>query len=150
MAPVKRHAMDPLVGTFPFSMFSRRPGSLSSENTFIKISENIMQILTSNQNSFVTFQPRNTTPALGAEFVPANPSDLVSIGNSLESQDRFDGNAFGKAVGGMFGAGIGAGAGAVGGAVISAIAGASGWGVALSTVGGLVGGGMVGAYVGSR
>lgn len=107
-----------------------------------------MQILTSNQNSFPSFQTRAlSTPAV--EFTPAGPADLVSIGNSVASQERFL-DSYGKFLGGMIYGGVGAGAGAVGGAVISAVAGASGWGVALSTIGGLVGGGLVGAYAGSR
>ena len=84
------------------------------------------------------------------EFTPASPSELVTISDSASQQERFDGQAFGKMIGGMFGGAIGAAGGATAGAVISAFAGASGWGVAASTVGGLLGGGAVGIYMGSR
>lgn len=108
-----------------------------------------MNIQTSNTYA-PTFGTKSRVSANAEAFVPAAPSDLVSIGNSFETQDRFDGGTFGKAIGGMFGAGVGAAGGAAGGAIISALAGASGWGVAASTVGGLVGGVVVGAYLGSR
>jgi hypothetical protein len=107
-----------------------------------------MQITTSNTYHNVSF--RANRPAAGSDFAPANTTDLVSIGNALESQERFDGGAFGKVVGGMMFGGMGAVGGAAGGALISAFSGASGWGVALSTVGGMVGGGLVGAFLGSR
>lgn len=109
-----------------------------------------MQIQLTTRNFHPATSQVKSTPASEAAFNPAPAQDLVSIGSSLDSHDRFDGNAFGKAVGGMFGAGIGAVGGAAGGAVVSAFAGASGWGVALSVVGGIVGGGVIGAYVGSR
>lgn len=110
-----------------------------------------MNIGTTTRHNFSPLQQRMQAPnAAPAEFTPAAAGDLVTISNGLDSQQRGDYDQVGKLLGGMFYGGIGAAGGAAGGAVISAVAGASGWGVALSTVGGLVAGGLTGAYLGSR
>lgn len=110
-----------------------------------------MNVTTTTRKNFSPLQQRLQAPAQAtAEFTPAAGGDLVTISSNLESQQRGDYDQVGKLLGGMFYGGIGAAGGAAGGAVISAVAGASGWGVAISTVGGLVAGGLTGAFLGSR
>lgn len=104
----------------------------------------------SAMKSFTTQRPAQVAQPKAEEFTFAPQSDLATISDGISEQERFDGQAFGKVIGGMFGGAAGATGGAVAGAVISAATGASGWGVAASTVGGLLGGGAVGIYLGSR
>lgn len=100
-----------------------------------------------------TFTPQRATQVAqpkAEEFTFAPQSDLATISDGVSEQERFDGELFGKIVGGVFGGALGAAGGATAGAIISAATGASGWGVAASSVGGLLGGGAIGLYVGSR
>lgn len=110
-----------------------------------------MNITLTTPKNFSPAQHRIQAPKQAdADFTPATTSDLVSISSELDSHSRGDRDYLSKVLRGMVYGGAGAAGGAAGGAVISAVAGASGWGVAISTVGGLVAGGLTGVYLGSR
>lgn len=94
------------------------------------------------------------TPQMGSAqakpeaFTPAAPQDLVSIGSSLEGQDRFDGGPL-KLLGVLFYGGMGAAGGGVAGVIGGAASGLSGWGTAAAGLGGMVAGAVIGGYMGS-
>ena len=99
-----------------------------------------MQI-SSTQRNFQAPKANLAQPKTEA-FTSAGPQDLVSIGDSVAQQDRFDSSAFQPLVTMVYG-----GAGALGGGAIGTIAGAAfglgGWGTAAAGLGGAVAGAVV-------
>jgi len=98
--------------------------------------------------------PRATAPAPAAtaqsSFQPASQNDIVEIGNSVDSQNRFDGRAIAEVLGGAFGAAVGAAGGTLAATLGSAAFGLTGWGLAGAGIAGLVAGGAIGAHLGSN
>lgn len=82
-------------------------------------------------------------PSQTESFSPAAQKDLVSIGNSVESQDRFDSSAF-KGLAVMIYGGAGGLGGGIAGTVVGAACGLSGWGTAAAGLGGVVAGAFIG------
>ena len=99
-------------------------------------------MLITSGNSFNNYAVggRNTARESTSSFQPADPTDLVEIGNSVNSQDRFI--DLGPIV-----TVFGAGAGTIGGGVLGTVAyafGASGWAIPAAAVGGGIIGGIIG------
>lgn len=100
-------------------------------------------MLITSGNSFNSYGVggRNTPRCeITSSFQPADPTDLVEIGKSLNSQDRF------IDLGPVFTV-FGAGAGTIGGGAVGTVAyafGAPGWLIPAAAVGGGILGGVIG------
>lgn len=93
------------------------------------------------------FQPQ--VAAKMAALQPAPAEQIAEASATIDTQDRFDGGAFGKAIGGMIGAGVGGIGGTLAGGVLAAATGQTGWALVGMLGGGLavgvIGGGMYGS-----
>ncbi len=110
-----------------------------------------MNIQNHMQTRKTDFSRKPGQAVVSNEFQPASQNDLVSIGQSVDGQERWDyGSAFGGMIGGAFGTVAGGGIGLVGSTILHYAANVPAWGIAAGAVGGAIAGGFYGAYKGAN